>query len=127
MSERLRTIVDHLGVQPDDRVLDIGCGHGVASDLICRRLVGGRLTGIDRSPKMVAAASRRNARHVAAGVAEFVVGDLEHVDLGDRRFDKILAARVGLFHRDPERANALAARWLASGGAIFAFYDTPAG
>jgi len=127
MSERLRAIVDRLELRPDDRVLDIGCGHGVAADLVCQRLDGGRLTGIDRSSKMIEASRRRNAHHLAAGTAEFIVAELERVDLGDRLFDKILAARIGLFHREPERARLLAARWLAPGGELFVFYDTPAG
>ena len=126
MSERLRRIVDQLGVQPDERMLEIGCGHGVAATLVCERLETGRLTAIDRSPKMVAAAARRNAAHVAAGRAEFLVARLEELDLGERRFDTIFAARVGLFHREPERARALAERWLAPGGRIVAVFDPPA-
>lgn len=51
---------------------------------------------------------------------------LEELDLGARRFDKIFAVRVGLFHREPERAQELARRWLAPGGAVFAFFDSPA-
>ena len=35
---------------------------------------------------------------------------LEALDLGDRRFERIFAVRVGLFHREPEGAHALAAR-----------------
>ncbi len=126
MSDRLRAIVDGLGIRPDARVLEIGCGHGVAATLVCERLEGGRLTAVDRSPKMIAAAARRNARHVAAGRAEFLVATLEQLDLGDRRFDTIFAVRVGLFHREPDRAHALAARWLAPGGAVRAFFDAPA-
>ena len=125
MSERLRRIVERLEVQPTDRVLEIGCGHGIAATLICERLSRGRLTAIDRSEKMIEAARRRNAAYIDAGVAEFLLGDLESVDLGERRFDKILAARVGLFDREPARANALAERWLAPGGEIFVFYDAP--
>jgi len=107
-------------------VLEIGCGHGVAATLVCERLEGGRLTAVDRSPKMIAAAAHRNQEHVAAGRAEFLVAELEQLELGDRRFDTIFAVRVGLFHRDPERARALAERWLAPGGAVRAFFDAPA-
>ena len=126
MSARLRAIVDGLDIGPESRVLEIGCGHGVAAKLVCERLEHGRLTAVDRSPKMVAAATRRNARQVAAGTAEFLVATLEQLELGDRRFDTIFAVRVGLFQREPERAHALAARWLAPGGAVRAFFDAPA-
>jgi ubiquinone/menaquinone biosynthesis C-methylase UbiE len=125
MSERLRAVVDQLGIRPGDRVLEIGCGHGVAATFVCERLDGGRLTAIDRSPKMIEAARARNAVHVDAGRAEFLVAELESVDLGERRFDKVFAVRVGLFHRDPERAHALVEPWLAPGGGVKAFFDPP--
>jgi ubiquinone/menaquinone biosynthesis C-methylase UbiE len=127
VSERLRSIVDQLDIRPQDRVLEIGCGHGVAATLVCERLEGGHLTAIDRSLKMIEAATRRNAAHIAAGKAEFLVATLEDLDLGDRRFEKILAVRVGLFHREPDRARSIAERWLAPGGAVFAFFDPPSG
>jgi ubiquinone/menaquinone biosynthesis C-methylase UbiE len=127
VSERLRSIVEQLDIRPADRVLEIGCGHGVAATFVCQRLEGGHLTAVDRSPKMIEAATRRNAEYVAAGKAEFLAASLEELDLGDRRFDKIFAVRVGLFDRDPDRAHALVEPWLAPGGAIFAFYDAPSG
>ena len=125
MTERLRSLVERLAVRPDDRVLEIGCGHGVAATLVCERLEGGRLTAIDRSPKMIDAATRRNAVHVEAGTAEFLVARLEDLDLGGRSFDRIFAVRVGLFHREPDRARAIVERWLAPGGTVFAFFDEP--
>lgn len=125
MSERLRAIVEQLDVRAGDRVLEIGCGHGVAATLVCERLVEGHLTAVDRSAKMIQAASRRNAAHVEAGRAEFRVASLEDLDPGDRSFDKIFAVRVGLFHRDPERARGFVQRWLAPGGALFVFFDQP--
>jgi protein-L-isoaspartate O-methyltransferase len=91
MSERLRSVVAQLDIGPGDRVLEIGCGHGVAATLVCERLEGGHLTAIDRSAKMIDAARRRNAAYVEAGKAEFLVATLEDLDLGDRRFDKIFA------------------------------------
>jgi ubiquinone/menaquinone biosynthesis C-methylase UbiE len=125
MSERLRRIVDGLDIRPDERILEIGCGHGVAATFVCERLDGGRLTAIDRSPKMIEAAARRNAAYVQTGTAEFLVATLEEADLGDRRFDVVFAVRVGLFHREPERARGLAERWLAPGGRVEAFFDAP--
>jgi ubiquinone/menaquinone biosynthesis C-methylase UbiE len=125
VSERLRSIVASLEIQPNDRVLEIGCGHGVAATLVCERLDGGFLTAVDRSAKMIEAASRRNAEHVAAGRAEFLVAALEDLDLGERRFDKVFAVRVGLFHRDPGRARSLVKPWLAPGGEVRAFFDEP--
>ena len=74
---------------------------------------------------MIAAARGRNAARVDAGRAQFVVATLEDLDLGGRRFHTIFAVRVGLFHREPERARKLAERWLAPGGMLQAFYDVP--
>jgi cyclopropane fatty-acyl-phospholipid synthase-like methyltransferase len=125
VSKRLRAIVEKLDLRPDDRILEIGCGHGVAATLVCDRLEGGHLTAIDRSSKRVEAAKRWNAGHVEAGRAGFIVTDLEDFDPGERRFDKIFAVRVGTFHREPERARDLAERWLAPGGELFVFFDQP--
>jgi ubiquinone/menaquinone biosynthesis C-methylase UbiE len=117
MSERLRRVVERLDLRPTDRVLEIGCGHGVAATYVLER--GARLTAIDRSPKMIEAATRRNAEYVKAGTAEFLVAHLEDLDLGDRRFDVIFAVRVRRFHAEPQ----LAERWLAPGGRIVSVYD----
>lgn len=125
MSERLLSIVDELRVQPGDRVLEIGCGHGVAASLVCERLRSGRLVAIDKSKKMIDAAIRRNREHVDSGRAEFHVADVLEFKPGRRKFDKIFAARVGLFHRDPALARRLLEPWLAPGGKIVLVYDEP--
>ena len=126
MTERLRSVVERLGLGPGDEVLEIGCGPGLAATMVCERLADGRLTAIDRSAKMIAAALRRNAEHVASGRAEFIVASLEDFDPGERRFDRIFAVRVGLFHREPERARRIVKPWLKPGGQVLAVFDAPA-
>ncbi|WP_320669420.1 SAM-dependent methyltransferase [Patulibacter defluvii] len=125
MSGRLRAVVERLALRPGDRVLEIGCGHGVAATMVCERLTDGHLTAIDRSPAMIAAAARRNAAFVADGRATFLVAALETAALPAGRFDVVFAARVGLFHREPERARALVDPWLAPGGRLVVEYDAP--
>lgn len=70
VSERFVWAVETLKIDPDHRVLEVGCGHGVAVSLVCERLgPGGRITAIDRSQKMIVAARRRNRLHVESGRA----------------------------------------------------------
>ena len=126
MSERLLEVVRGLDLRPNDRVLEVGCGHGVDATLVCERLgPDGRLTAIDRSPTMIAAASRRNKASVDGGTARFVVSSAEDFDPGDERYDVIFGVRVGLFHRRPELAREIVEPWLASGGRFVSAFDEP--
>ncbi len=124
-SERLRWAVDVLDVQPGDRVLEVGCGHGVAVSLVCERLREGHITAIDRSAKMIEQARRRNAAHIEAGRASFETTTFEDADFGDERFDMVLAVHVALFWRSPARALAKVARILAPGGALYLANQAP--
>lgn len=126
MPDRIESFVAAMGIRPTDRVLEIGCGHGVAATLVCQQLGAGRYVAVDRSPKMIAAAEKRNRPFVEAGVARFVHASLEQLDLGGERFDKVFAMRVRLFHDQPEQACKLVQRWLAANGALFVEYDEPA-
>lgn len=125
-SPRLVAAVDALDVQPGDRLLEIGCGQGVAVSLVCNALRDGHILAIDRSATMVDMARRRNAVHIERGRADVQATPLHSADLGARRFDKVFAIRVGLFYRgDARRELEIIARHLAPGGRFHLIYDAP--
>lgn len=123
-AERLVWAVEALAVEPSDRLLEIGCGHGVAVSLVCERLDGGSIVAIDRSPKMIAMARKRNADHVASGKASFQTVSLHEADFGKTRFDKIFAIHVGVFLRGrPARELEIVKACLAPGGSFHLIYQ----
>lgn len=122
---RQEQIVEELKVSADNHVLEIGCGHGVAATALCSKLRNGKYVGIDRSRTMIEAASKRNKAYINDGTASFLVQNLEDLELGDQKFDIILAVRVRLFYKDPERAKRIVSKYLAPGGKIISIYDLP--
>lgn len=116
--ERLAWAVDTLDVRPGDRILEIGCGRGVAVSLICDK--GGVVTALDRSATMIRHAKERNAAHQV----RFLHGTLE--DGVGGVYDKIFAVNVNLFWtRSPARELELIRGLLAPGGALYVFYEPP--
>jgi SAM-dependent methyltransferase len=122
-SERFVWAVDTLEVRPGDDLLEVGCGHGVAVSLACERLTTGTITAIDRSPKMIEMATRRNRDHVAAGRAILEAVALEDVNLGGRRFDKVFAFNVAPFWQRPEAALGTVREYLGPDGVVYIFWD----
>ena len=124
-SERQAWAVETLAPAPEDRLLEVGCGHGVAVSLVCERLTDGSITAIDRSRKMIDIAEKRNVGHVAAGRATFIHSSFERARLGDRGFDKIYAFHVAAFWRQPATMLPLTRRVMAPGAGLFLFNQLP--
>jgi SAM-dependent methyltransferase len=123
---RLLWAVERLSVEPDDHLLEIGCGSGVAVSMICDRLGDGTITAIDRSPVMVERAVVRNGQHIAAGKAKIQLGELPDLELPAGSFTKIFAINVNPFWvRSPATELKVAKRLLAPCGGFFLFYDAP--
>jgi SAM-dependent methyltransferase len=112
-----------LEVGSGERLLEVGCGHGVAVSLVCERLTTGTIVGIDRSSKMIEVARRRNREHVDAGRAVLEAVALEDANLGGRRFDKVFAFNVAPFWLQPEAAFGVVREHLAPDGRVYLFWD----
>lgn len=120
LDQTWRRLTAEAVVRPGDRVLDACCGTGDLA-LACAR-AGGRVTGLDFSPRMLARARRK-----APGL-EWVQGDLLALPFADGSFD---AATVGFGIRnvaDLEGAFAELARVLRPAGRLACLEITqPAG
>jgi cyclopropane fatty-acyl-phospholipid synthase-like methyltransferase len=122
---RLLWAMETLDFGPDDRLLEIGCGAGIAVEMVCERLAGGRIHAIDRSESMAALARRRNAGHVAAEKVVIQNAALHQADFGGERFDRIFAINVGLFREHRAEEAAALRGLLAPGGALCLFHHPP--
>ena len=91
LDQRWRRAAARAAVQPGDTVLDACCGTGDLA-LACAR-EGGKVTGLDFSPRMLERARRKDP------ALEWVEGDLLALPFGDGAFD---AATVGFGVRNVE-------------------------
>lgn len=123
--ERYRWAVGILDVKPDDTILEIGCGFGHSIPLICEKLRGGRLTAIDRSAELVAAATSRNRQFVESGKARVLHQNLLHSTLPASSFNKIFLFNINAFWMDPASELVEVRRVLTSDGRFFLFHQPP--
>ncbi|MDJ0838067.1 MAG: methyltransferase domain-containing protein [Acidobacteriota bacterium] len=105
-------------LEPDDRLLDIGCGSGSAVREAARYLTRGKALGVDYSPSMIDIAEAETAGHDAADHIEFKVGEAGNLPAADRSQTVVIA--VNSFHHWPNRKAGLAEviRVLAPGGRL---------
>lgn len=126
--DRIRLAVDALDLRPGARVLEVGCGTGVAAALLCARVPDGHVTALDRSAAAVAHAERRLARWLDAGVADVAERDLAAFHGDGRPYDVVLAINVNAFWTGPATAEVdRLAELLADDGAAHLWFEPPPG
>ncbi len=125
---RFTWALQHLALQGDERLLEVGCGTGVFAALLHARLPHCSIAAIDRSAKMIEHAAQRNADAVAEGRARFLVralADAGPADFGARAFDVAVAINVNAFWLEATRELAALQALLADRGVLHLFYEPP--
>jgi SAM-dependent methyltransferase len=115
---RNRWAVRLLDVQPTDRVIEVGCGPGVAIAALATRAIRGLVVGVDHSQVMIRQAGRRNRAAIQAGRVRLIHTPVERLSIGDGRFDAALAVNTVGMWPDPSARLRELARLLSPGGRI---------
>jgi SAM-dependent methyltransferase len=116
IAQRIRAVgedlVERVGVNEGERVLDVACGTGNAT--IPAAAKGGVVTGLDITPELLEDA-KRNAREAGVEI-EWIEGDAQDLPLDDGSFDVVLSTFGCMFAPDHAKAAGEIARVLAPGG-----------
>jgi len=119
-SNRLRNArtLDLLDIQPEDRILEVGFGPGVAVARAAELATAGKVVGVDHSELMLRQARRRNAKAIRAGRVELLLGSADALPRLDDRFDKVVAVNVYTFWKDPVSVLSGLRQVMSPGGVI---------
>jgi len=114
MAPATRAMLDAIGVKPGWACLDIGCGPGGITSLLCERVgPNGRVVGLDRNPEFLA-----HARANAPPNVEFRQGNAFDADLPAGSFDLVHMRFVASTAGNPERLLQEAIRLARLGGIV---------
>ena len=86
------------------KVLEIGCGRGVGTEIIFEQFGAGEVHAFDLDPQMIGLAQRRLAKYPPARLRLFV-GDAETIDAPNAAFDAVFD--FGIIHHIPVWQNAI--------------------
>jgi SAM-dependent methyltransferase len=96
--ERIKWAIELLDVRPDDQIIEIGGGNGVAAHLVCERLGDdGRLAFVERSDVAIVRATARNDEAVRQGKLVPMCAAITDARLEAAAFDKVFAVNVNVF------------------------------
>ena len=105
-------VLDAVGAGPGTRLLDVGCGSGLALVLAEER--GAIPAGLDISPGLLQIARDRLPE------ADLRVSDMEYLPFGDGTFDAVTGVNAFQFAGNPQKALHEAARVTRPGGRVVA-------
>jgi len=108
--------LEQLQIEENDSVLDIGCGSGMAIEMINTISTKGYVVGIDYSPVMVKQAIKKNKLAIKDGKTTILQGNVSELPFADASFDKICAIETFYFWPDPPKSLQEVKRVMKPGG-----------
>lgn len=110
--------VSLLDIQPHHRILEIGFGPGVSTQMASEKASKGFVAGIDHSKTMVQTASKRNTDAIRAGLMELNQGEVASLPYPDESFDIAFSLHSIYFWQDPVACLKELRRVLKPGGLL---------
>lgn len=89
-TNKQQSLLDLLGIQPGEQVLEVGYGPGGMIRLL-QRTGAKRICGVDPSPQMRDLASRPHRAQIAEGRVDLRLGSADHTGFGDGEFDCVVS------------------------------------
>jgi ubiquinone/menaquinone biosynthesis C-methylase UbiE len=108
----------HIEVQPDDVILDVGCGGGKTVNWLAAMATEGKVYGIDYSESSIAVASNTNKNYIADGRVEIFKASVESLPFPDESFSLVTAVQISYFWPDFVQTLREISRVLKRGGSL---------
>jgi len=105
-----------MDIQPEDRILDLGCGTGWASRRMARIAVQGEVVGLDVADEMLRRAEESSS---AFKNVRYVWGSAENIAEADNAFTKVLSVESFYYYADQGKALDELRRVMAPGAKLF--------
>jgi len=105
-----------MDIQPEDRILDLGCGTGWASRRMARIAVQGEVVGLDVADEMLRRAEESSS---AFKNVRYVWGSAANITEADNAFTKVLSVESVYYYADQGKALDELRRVMAPGAKLF--------
>lgn len=116
---------DCLALEPDDRVVEVGCGPGDLVGRIAPVVRDGSVAGVDFSADMIRVCAKRFASLTASGRVEFKCAGAERLPYSDGGFTKACTVNTVYFWPDLAGPFGELSRVLSPGGIVVVSFGTP--
>ncbi len=120
---RIRWTVGLLQLEGCKRILEVGCGPGIALKACAEKAPGCIVTGLDHSAVMIRQAGRRLKSETGRGQVQLIKGELSDLNPDNCSFDRIYSINAVQFMPDMERFFMEQRERLADGGLVLTTYQ----